>query len=48
MQMAMNLSPDQKRDFVKSRQALIARNEDIKEKRRRIVGDLEVLLVPLS
>ena len=44
--MAMNLSPDQKRDFVKARQALIARNEDIKEKRRRIVGDLEVLLVP--
>ena len=44
--MAMNLSPDQKRDFVKARQALIARNEDIKEKRRRIVGDLEVRLVP--
>lgn len=40
----MNLSSDQKRDMIKARQNLIARNEDIKNKRRRIVGNLEVRL----
>ena len=36
------MTPDQKRDYIKARKNLIARNEQIKEKRRRIVSDLEV------
>ena len=38
------MTPDQKRDYIKARKNLIARNEQIKEKRRRIVSDLEVWL----
>lgn len=42
LQAALKLSSDQKRDFIKARQNLIARNEEIKKKRRRIVSNLEV------
>lgn len=42
MQTALNLSWDQKRDYVKARQALLARNEAIREKRRELVGKIEV------
>ena len=45
LQAALKLSSDQKRDFIKARQNLIARNEEIKKKRRRIVGNLEVGIV---
>lgn len=42
VQTALNLSWDQKRDYVKARQALLARNEAIREKRRELVGKIEV------
>lgn len=40
--LAMKLTPGQKRDYVAARKALVARNEEIKEKRRRVVATLEV------
>jgi len=36
------MTSDQKRDYIKARKNLIARNEEIMKKRRRIVSDLEV------
>lgn len=42
----MKLSPDQKRDLVAARHALLERNEQIKEKRRRILADLQVATAP--
>ena len=44
LQAALNLSWDQKRDYVKARQALLARNEAIRDKRRELVSRIEVTL----
>lgn len=45
---ALNMTSDQKRDYIKARRNLIARNEEIKKKRRRIVCDLELAIPSIA
>jgi len=45
---ALSMTSDQKRDYIKARKNLIARNEEIMKKRRRIVSDLELAIPSIA